>query len=154
MDNGTVLIVDADPSALGGMRDILESLGCRVVSVGSASEATEVLKDYRWDAAFLDSGAGGGGGLDLLAQLRDRVPGLAVALMSGVVSPTSLDVARRAGASGYLVKPFTAREVEDELIRALRATDLARQRGRVVTAIGRVRSLGRHRERMEVQGRS
>jgi two-component system response regulator DesR len=72
---------------------------------------------HRPDVALLDIGLPGIDGLTAAAQLAGQLPGCRVLILTGLEAPASLEVALRAGVSGFLLKDGTA----DDLISAVRA---------------------------------
>ena len=72
---------------------------------------------HRPDVALLDIGLPGIDGLTAAAQLAGQLPGCRVLILTGLQAPAGLEVALRAGVSGFLLKDGTA----DDLIRAVRA---------------------------------
>ncbi len=62
-------------------------------------------------------------GYELLEDVRGAHPQVRVVLMSSFAPAGSQEAARRAGADGFLRKPFTARELVDAVHGALEGTE-------------------------------
>jgi CheY-like chemotaxis protein len=122
----TVLVVDDDVLIRMVIADYLRECGFRVVEAANADEAVAVLEATPVDAVFSDVHMPGSmNGFGLAALVRQRYPGVAVTLTSGIT--------RKADAAGelcmdgpLLAKPYEPAEVERR-IRAL----LANRRGPV-----------------------
>jgi CheY-like chemotaxis protein len=108
-----VLVVDdtADTRLLA--RVLLERAGYVVEEAATAEDALDVLADERPDVILLDLQLPGMDGWSLLSDLRRRqwLECTRVVLFSAHVDPREFLRAEREGASGYLVKPFTAAQL-------------------------------------------
>lgn len=92
--------------------------GTVLETIDEPEEAAEVLAGQRYDAAIVDMQVKSMGGMAITRLLKD-------AMATGDVEPTPIillldrqaDVflARRAGADGFIVKPFTSQQLRDEL---------------------------------------
>lgn len=105
-----VLVVDdaADIRLLA--RLLLERGGYRVTESPTAEDALVRLEDEEPEVILLDLQLPGMDGWALLSDLRDRgcLEHTRVVLFSAHVNPTEFRRAASEGASGYLIKPFTA----------------------------------------------
>jgi CheY-like chemotaxis protein len=114
-----VLVVDdaADTRLLA--RLLLERAGYRVAEAASAEIALEVLALHRPDVILLDVQLPGMDGWGLLHDLRGRdwLTRTRVVLFSAHVDPREFRRAEQEGATGYLVKPFTAEQLLDSVRR-------------------------------------
>jgi DNA-binding NtrC family response regulator len=105
----TVLVVDDEAGIRKLVRTLLERDGFTVLSAPEADSALEVLRDRSGiDLVMIDVVIPGRmDGLGLLDQLRSTWPGMAVLVMSGLVSePYSLS-----DSVPFLKKPFSATEL-------------------------------------------
>ncbi len=101
-----IFLVDDHPVALLGERLVLSSEPDLQV-VGTASTTREALSRMEADPAdtvVLDIGVGGLAGLDLVQDLKIRVPKLRILCFSGHEEFFYAERALRAGALGYLMK--------------------------------------------------
>lgn len=106
---GRLLIIDDSKTdrflikkALLQQRDTLE-----LIELEQGFEAVKVIKDKRPLATLLDIRMPGLDGFDVLKMIRQD-PDLRehpVYMVSGSEEPSDMDLAREAGASGYLTKP-------------------------------------------------
>jgi DNA-binding NtrC family response regulator len=133
-----VLIVDDEEGVRSVLSQMLVLMGHRPTVCDGVSAANSELDAQRWDAAFFDILLRDGDGLQLLQQAMQVQPDLPVVMMSGAASPERLETARDAGASGFLLKPFTAGEVRRELNQALLRGKLCRHKRLLQSALDRV----------------
>ncbi len=113
-----VFLIDDHPVLLLGLRSLLsaeEDLHIEGVAT-SPREALRVLEANPVDLAILDVGIGGVAGLDLIQDLRIRVPKVRILCFSGHEEVFYAERALRAGAFGYLMKTADAAGV----LRAIR----------------------------------
>ena len=106
------LVIDDSDATRFMLKGMLESLGHSVAA--EARDEDEALKAWassKPEAVTLDLSLASGNGLDLLRSLKGK--GLSAKIL--VVSGNSQDRVRAdlkaAGASGFLVKPFTLEEL-------------------------------------------
>ncbi len=100
-----VMVVDDHPLVRAAIRQAISSAGIEVVAdAGTVAETLETAPQVRPDVILLDLGLPDGSGLQLVRDLRQRLPEAQVVVLS--VSGASQDVhdAVRSGAAGYLTK--------------------------------------------------
>jgi len=122
-----LLIVD-DDNALRSMldRDVRE-WGWDIATAAGGEEALAMLAQHRPDVVLTDVRMPGINGRDLLSEIRAREPGVPVILMTAFASIDAAVEAVRAGAHGYLSKPFPLQQLRAALeeARQLRALTLS-----------------------------
>lgn len=102
-----LLVIDDEPSLRRTLRTALESMGHRVVDAGTGADALRLVREWRFDLAFLDLRLGRESGLDVLPAMREAAPNMAVVVVTAYASiDTAVETMRR-GAFDYLPKPFT-----------------------------------------------
>ena len=94
---------------------ILGPAGYRVTAVGDGMSALTLAGELRPDFVLTDENMPGLSGLDLIRRLHNERPDLPVILMSSEDSQVLAAEASLAGASAFLVKPFTS----DQLLAAI-----------------------------------
>lgn len=111
--NLTFLVVDDEPDNRLVVLTILNHLGHRVLESGSALEALEVLAIQPIDVLLLDLQMPAMDGLELLRLLRSRpeTRDMPVICISAHAKPQDQALAFEAGADGYVVKPFSRRNL-------------------------------------------
>ena len=113
----SVLLVDDEPMILEVGREILESLGHRVVTAGSGEEAVEQLRKNRdtIDLVILDMIMPGMGGREVFDQLKNINMGVRVLLSSGYsINGQAQDILDK-GCVGFIQKPFSIKQLQKKL---------------------------------------
>jgi DNA-binding NarL/FixJ family response regulator len=101
----TVVIADDHAAARAGVRGALERGGFVVCAEASSGpEAVAAALRERPDACLLDVHMPGGGGIEAAAQIAERLPGTAIAMLTVSGDEEDLFAAIQAGAVGYLLK--------------------------------------------------
>jgi DNA-binding NtrC family response regulator len=114
-----ILIVDDDPDSLLGLSEALQChLQDVVVQTAPAAEtALTTLSLTPFDLVISDIRMPGMDGMQLLREVRTRMPDTAVILMTGCDSALRVE-ALRAGATAFCEKPI----VVEDLLRVIRNT--------------------------------
>lgn len=134
----SILVVE-DETLLGRQLDrALTGAGHDVTVATSGTEALEGLAAIEPDLVLLDLRLPDQSGLDVLTQLLQRAPELAVLMMTAYGSVADVVEAMRRGAADYLPKPLDLDElrltIERTLTRRRRERELAYHRQRVASA--------------------
>ena len=113
-----VLVVDDERVVCSGVEKILSRKGHTVEQALSVADAVKALeRDPAFDMVLADLMMPQAGGLDMIRIVKNRWPGVPVIIMTGYASIGSAIEATRAGAAGYLPKPFTPEELESTIER-------------------------------------
>lgn len=101
-----VLIVDDHPLVRRGLRSLLLDLEphAEIIEAGDAKEAVDLLGDRTWQLALVDINLPGRGGLELLRDLKQRLPNLPVLVVSAFTEDEFALRALKLGAAGYISK--------------------------------------------------
>ena len=110
-----VLIVDDDESLLAMLRETFTSAGYHCETSTSAESALEHLRETPFDFMLTDISLPGMKGFELTVQAKKMRPDMAVVIMTGYIDDFSYDSAIEAGASDFIKKPFTLRELKARL---------------------------------------
>jgi DNA-binding response OmpR family regulator len=102
-----VLLVDDEANLRQTMARILHQMGCEVTTAADGVEALQRMEISTYDLVYLDIRLPGMDGLQVLRQIHDRYPQLAVVLLTAHASISSAAEAVRLGATDYLIKPIT-----------------------------------------------
>lgn len=114
-----ILIVEDDQWVRGSLMLYLELKGCRPVSVSTAEDAIEAIRNTALDVIICDYWLPGRNGLDLLRFAMERQPGARRILITAC--PVS-EIAAGGDASefdDFIQKPFSLDTFEDCLARCL-----------------------------------
>ncbi len=111
-----VLIVDDDPMVVESCRRILVAEGIELTVAGSADYAESILiAEAPFDLMLTDIKMPKQDGFHLIARARAAHPDLRVLMMTGYLTPETVERGRQCGANGFIAKPFTP----DELVTAV-----------------------------------
>ncbi len=113
----TVLVVDDDAAIRFLCRVNLEFDGWTVHEAGAIEQARQKLEAAAVDVVLLDVHVGIESGLDFIAEIRDRHPGVPVVLLTGSVGSPSLD---GVSADAIISKPFTLDQLTGTLGKLVR----------------------------------
>lgn len=114
-----VLVVEDEPGARDGLRDILTFLGYRVETAPSGEDALSLPVEPGFEILLTDVMLPGTSGLEVARQLGARWPGLKVILMSGYAADETLRRGVTAGHLRFLQKPFDMATLAREIRAAL-----------------------------------
>ena len=108
----SLLIVEDDRRLAGTLSASFTARGYRVRCAGGIDEALSLLAEEPPDRAILDLKLEGGNGLDLLQALAGAETRPRIVVLTGYASIATTVEAIKLGATQYLAKPATAREIE------------------------------------------
>src|ERR1700757_2422086 len=123
----SVLIIDDDVGIRQSLRLCLEVDNARVLGVGTAAAALEVLDRSRFDLVLLDLWLGSESGLAILPEILRRQPDLGVIVITAYASFETAVEAMKLGAVDYLPKPLTPEQVRHAARRVVANRLLQRQ---------------------------
>lgn len=115
-----ILIVDDFPTMRRITRNLLGDLGFKHVDeAGDGAAALALLRDGGFDLLITDWSMPGMPGIDLLKAVRadPKLEALPVLMIAAESKRAQVEEAAQAGVDGYVVKPFTARTLEERLQR-------------------------------------
>jgi two-component system chemotaxis response regulator CheY len=115
-----ILIVDDDAFVRTLLRDLLAGRGHPLCEAGTGREAL-ALDGPAPQMVLLDLLMPEMSGMEALALIRERWPETPVLVISSMDSASLVDEALRAGATGYITKPFHPVEIASAVERALAA---------------------------------
>ncbi len=115
-----VLLIEDEPNIIEAISFILSRDGWDVKSHSNGHDAMDVVRAQRPDVVILDVMLPGRNGFDILADIRadpelGQVP---VLMLTARGQVKDREMAERAGASHYMIKPFSNAEVLD-VVRSL-----------------------------------
>ena len=118
-----VLVVDDDPQILKNVADILACAGCRVTTRSNAADAFAEIErdDSTIEAVISDVKLPDLTGFEVYTHIHDHHPGISVILMTGFGYDPHHSIVRASqqGLDSILFKPFKAKQLLDELRRAI-----------------------------------
>jgi len=113
----TILLAEDEDLVRMVSRDMLESLGYRVLEAGDGEEALQVYREHRDRISLVlaDMIMPRMGGEELAAALKAIDPGVKVLLISGYSLAESPAELERKGIIGYIQKPFSRNDIARRL---------------------------------------
>lgn len=122
-----IVIIDDEAVALKRLRRILEKEDYRVAAFTSPRRALAHLENTPCDLVISDIKMPELNGLELMAKIRARFPGVEIILMTGYASLDGAVEAVKEGAFHYIAKPFTPDQLRDLVAQALNRVTLRAQ---------------------------
>lgn len=109
----TLLLVEDDPHILGTVGEILTNSGYRVLAHDNGRDGLAAALGEKPDLILCDVMMPGFSGFEVLQALREnpKTQGIPFVFVSAKVSPSDIETGLRMGASDYLTKPFTMRQL-------------------------------------------
>src|SRR3990170_959492 len=106
-----ILIVDDEKGILDALSAVLDDEGYTVSTAENGSEALKKIKDDTPSVILLDVWLPDIDGLEILKEIRDAYPGVAVIVMSGHGTIETAVRATKLGAYDYIEKPLSMERV-------------------------------------------
>ena len=117
--NGTILIVDDDPTVLEYVSVLFREYGYYVVPCKNANDALSRLKETRVDVVLTDIMMPLVSGIELLDLIRKTEPELPVILMTAYADlDTAVDAVKK-GAFDFIIKPFKQEQIVHSVEKAV-----------------------------------
>ncbi|HKR14811.1 MAG TPA: EAL domain-containing protein [Pyrinomonadaceae bacterium] len=122
-----LLIIDDEWQIRSLLVDLLGSV-YRCSEAGSAEEALQALSHETFDLVISDIDMGGMSGLELVPRVHSLAPDTVVVMISGNQDIEFAIKALRVGAFDYITKPIDIRHVEASVERALKHSNLLKEK--------------------------
>jgi putative two-component system response regulator len=108
LSNGpvTLLVVDDEESIRNAVRKFLVLQGYEVATAGTGEEALDLLHRQKITGMLLDVNLPGVSGIDLVPQIMELEPNIALLMLTAVNDATSAALCMQRGALDYLIKPI------------------------------------------------
>jgi DNA-binding response OmpR family regulator len=107
----SLLLIDDEPQMGALVQMSLDLDGVQVVQVRDLHQALEAAKQMKPALVLLDLALGSDDGLQILPELRNDPSFEQVPVVVFTVHPSRRREAQEAGADGFLVKPFTRKDL-------------------------------------------
>ncbi len=102
----TILIIDDEAEIRESLQTLLELEDYRVQAAGSGEEGLVAIASHPFDLVLLDFALPGKNGLEVLADIRERDPELAVIMITAYGTVENAVNAMQAGAANFIQKPW------------------------------------------------
>ena len=142
-----VVIVEDDPDVAMYTKTVLEKRGdCVVIALADPRLAASTVAEFQPDVLLTDIEMPGMSGLDLIAQVRQIMPGLPVIVMTAHASVDYAITALRHDANEFLTKPVSSADLVGHVTRL--ATE-ARRAASAASVAESVLAIGAHPDDVE-----
>jgi DNA-binding NtrC family response regulator len=121
------MVVEDDPVVRRALVIALQKLEIPVLAVSSCFQANEEQQKEPADLVISDLQLPDGNGMDLLRQFKKMNPAVEVIIITGFGTIESAVEAMKVGASNYLLKPFTASQLELTIAQIAQQRELRKQ---------------------------
>ena len=122
-----VLVADDHEIVRHGLKSVFkDSEICIVGEATDAAEAVTLTSEQRPDVVTLDVRLGAGDGLDAIKAIREANPDTRIVMLSSFDSPTYIARAVSAGASDYVLKTASRKDLIEAVTNAARGLPPAR----------------------------
>lgn len=105
------LIVDDDPTLAGMLERAMQRRGFATKSASNSAQALQLIKNEKFAKAIVDLKLGNDSGLQLIRELKQHQPDIAIVMLTGYSSISTAVEAVKLGAVNYLCKPADAEEI-------------------------------------------
>ncbi len=112
-----ILVVEADESLRDALLVTLEAAGHRALGADGGAAALALIAREAFNMVVSDLRMAPMDGLELLAEIRARKPGLPVLLMTAFGDVDKAVAAMRGGACDFMLKPFEPRALIEQIAR-------------------------------------
>lgn len=113
----TILLVEDDRAYRAYAMSALK--GHNNICVGSVNDAMLKFTTHKPDITFLDINLPDGNGISLLQDIKSFEPNAFIVMMTGSSNSEDVKKAQEHGASGYILKPFNNKKVQECIDRFL-----------------------------------
>lgn len=124
-----ILIVEDSEDDLFFIKRVLDEFPGELVCCSRGSEALVAFDPDRFTAVFVDLGLPDMDGIELILRLRLRSAETLIYVLTGAENPERRMAAIGAGATGFLIKPFSGEECK-MLMAQIMAKQIAFERGK------------------------
>jgi putative nucleotidyltransferase with HDIG domain len=115
----TILVVDDEELIRSAIVAFLDDQGYETVSAASGEQALQIVRRQKVAALLLDVHLPGMNGIELVPQLLELEPSLAILMLTAVNDATTATLCMQRGAMDYLIKPVETEHLGRAVQRAL-----------------------------------
>ncbi len=116
---GRVLIIDDEAAIRESLQILLEEDGYEVVNAQDGEEGLSLLDTQAFDLILLDFQLPGRNGLEVLTEIRERDPEMAVIMLTAYATPENAVAAIQGGAVNFIAKPWTNEKLQADVRAAI-----------------------------------
>ena len=119
----SLLVVDDEEPIRNALKKFLTQQGYDVTTAASGDEAMKVLQRQKIACMLLDVRMPGRSGIDLVPQVMELEPSMAILMLTAVNDATTAALCMQRGAMDYLTKPIDLSDLARAILRAIRRRD-------------------------------
>ncbi len=119
----SVLVVDDEEPIRNALKKYLVQQGYDVTTAASGDEALRILQRQKIAVMLLDVRMPGRSGIDLVPQVLEVEPTIAILMLTAVNDATTAALCMQRGAMDYLTKPIDLADLARAILRAIRRRD-------------------------------
>jgi DNA-binding NarL/FixJ family response regulator len=120
MKKKSILLVDDEESIRISLKRMLEKQNYKIETAENASMALNKLANHPYDLVLTDIMMGDISGYKLLKNIKEKYSNVIVLLMTGYASIESAIDALRLGATDYILKPCSKKEILSSIANSLK----------------------------------
>jgi putative two-component system response regulator len=113
----SILVVDDEEVCTTFLQDYFQIMGYPFKGASSATEALEILSQYKIDLVVSDIKMKGKDGIELMQEAHKKYPDISFIIMTGYAPDYSYEDIINAGATDFLAKPFSLGELKAKISR-------------------------------------
>jgi response regulator RpfG family c-di-GMP phosphodiesterase len=122
-----LLVVDDEDSVRSALTRYLSAQGYAVGDAANGEDALHAIRREPYSLVLLDVRMPGMGGVDLVPEMLDQEPDLAILMLSAISDATTAATCMQRGAYDYLTKPIELTDLSKAIERALKRRDTLMQ---------------------------
>ncbi len=138
----TILIVDDDELVLESLKMVLKEAGYKVKAVSVPEKALSVFDKDSIDLVITDLKMPNISGIELLKEIKQKAPDCPVIMMTAYATVETAVEAMKQGAVDYIMKPFSADELELIVKRAIKEKEIKEENLRLKEIVKSVTKSG------------
>jgi two-component system, OmpR family, alkaline phosphatase synthesis response regulator PhoP len=130
-----ILVVDDEAAIQYAISKSLQKLGYVVDSASTGEDALAFLKSQDYDVILTDIRMPGISGVELLGKVRESHPDTSVIMMTGYADFDTAVESLRLGATDYLRKPSSNKDIRESVEKGIQRAQSMRKRRKLLSAI-------------------
>jgi DNA-binding NtrC family response regulator len=124
MPRGSILVVDDEAEIREGLQELLDSENFEVTLAETGAAGLQKLEERPFDLVLLDVSLPDRNGIDMLREIRQRDPNLAIIFITAYGSIDMARAAFKSGAQDYITKPWNNDELVAQISQAVEGRKL------------------------------
>ncbi|MBT8365322.1 MAG: response regulator [Deltaproteobacteria bacterium] len=117
--NMKILLVDDDEWIRDSLSLFFEVEGCNLLTLETAEEGIEAVKQQAYDLVISDYKLPGMDGIEFLRRVKEKQPNVFEILITAYANYKIVKEAKKIGVQEFIPKPFTSENVEISLARVI-----------------------------------